>query len=159
MISHEGLRFGTSFHKQTKNKNLRCGASALVSHLSKKWGPAEGKGQHEVMNYVGVENEVIGKLKWFWEVWTQRRGDGGRVGRIAKVFAFGIELTPEIASSKKLHTKGEASQFGPLAHCFLQTRTRDLPNFSDLSGPLFRLPRLFWALPWVILGVFSGCQG
>ena len=30
---------------------------------------------------------------------------------------------------------------------------------SDLSGLPFRLPRLFWALPWFILGIFSGCQG
>ena len=36
-----------------------------------------------------------------------------RVGRIAKVFAFGIDLTPEIASSKKLHTGGRLASLAP----------------------------------------------
>ena len=40
-------------------------------------------------------------------------GCSERVGRIAKVFAFGIELTPEIASSKKLHTWGRLASLAP----------------------------------------------
>ena len=84
-------------------------------------------------------------------------GWSGRVGRIAKVFAFGIELTPEIASSKKLHTRKPA---WPPGRIFLQRRTCSwLPSYSDLAETSpFRLPRLFSALPWVILGALQGAK-
>ena len=59
---------------------------------------------------------MVQKLKLFgqiWDIWAERRGNGGRVGRIGKVFAFGISLTPEIASSKKLHTGGRLASLAP----------------------------------------------
>ena len=79
-------------------------------------------------------------------------GLSGRVGGIAKVFAFGIELTQEIASWKKLHRGGEASQFGPWhiasckpGHTGCQTfRVTFLGPNSDCQGYSGHFRGLFW---------------
>ena len=137
--------------------NLRCGASAPGVHLWKKWEPVEG-------TYLKIGWELGGGRKA--QILFDKFGRFGlreeaMVGEKEglQVFAFGIELTPEIASSKKLHTWREASQFGPWHLVSCKGGHVDVPKFCDLSGPQFRLPRLFWALPWVILGRCSGCQG
>ena len=60
-------------------------------------------------------------------------GWSGRVGRIAKLFAFGIELTPEIASSKKLDT-GLAS-LAPGTLLLAKEKDADCQSFLTFLGP------------------------
>ena len=56
-----------------------------------------------------------------------------------------------------MHTRKPA---WPPARIFLQRRTSSwLPSYSDLAETSpFRLPRLFSALPWVILGALQGAK-
>ena len=158
--------------------NLRCGASAPGVHLWRKWEPVEGI-KRDYTSLMGLRIWRWSKIRrWSkssnyldkFGIYGLREetmvGCSERVGRIAKVFAFGIELTPEIASSKKLHTGGRLASLAPgtlvlanedtrTAKLFwpfwapIQTAKAILGTSVGYSGDLFRLPRLICPPPFL----------